>query len=63
MYRINILFIVYILHNIKLLLKMSKLNSSIRTALSRKFKSKLVQWRYTSNEAQRCVVYVSSRRP
>ena len=29
MYGINVLFIVYILHNIKLLLKVSKLNSSI----------------------------------
>jgi len=43
MYGINVLFTVYILQNIKLLLKISKLNSSIRTALSRKFTSKLGQ--------------------
>ena len=57
MYGINVLFIVYILHNRKILLKMNKLNSSIRTALSRKCTSKLGQWRNKSNEAQTCVVY------
>jgi len=42
---------------------MSKLNSPIRTTLSCKFTSKLGQCRYTSNEAQTCVVYASSCRP